>query len=266
MFHTDARGRRLHAVTATRRFNATPAARYVHPQAVTDVEGEHDRALDIADEASPNYLSWIADLVRPALGTRVLEVGAGIGAITARYAEGHEVLASDISEECLSGLHRRFDASPNVRVARVDIRELDPAESFDSALMVNVLEHIEDDAGALAALRTVVRPGGTIVLYVPALNGLYGAWDRKVGHFRRYSKWRMRGVAQEAGLEVQELRYANILAIPAWFAFSRSTVETTVGRGLSLWDRTGVPLGRAIESRVRMPVGLNLLCVLRNPG
>ncbi|WP_196807232.1 class I SAM-dependent methyltransferase [Candidatus Solirubrobacter pratensis] len=253
-------------MTATRRFNAPPAARYVHPHAVTEVEGEHDRALDIADEASPNYLTWIADLCRPALGARVLEVGAGFGAITMRYSEGRDVLATDISDECLAALHRRFDASPNVRVARLDIREPDPTERFDSALMVNVLEHIEDDAGALASLRRVVRPGGTIVLYVPALNGLYGVWDRKVGHFRRYSKWRVRGVAREAGLEVQELRYANILAIPAWFVFSRSKVETTIGQGLSLWDRTGVPLGRAIESRVPMPIGLNLLAVLRNPA
>jgi hypothetical protein len=130
-------------------------------------------------------------------------------------------------------------------------------------VMINVLEHIEDDVGALASLRSVLNPGGNVVLYVPALNGLYGAWDRKVGHFRRYSKWRMREIAAEAGLIVGELRYVNLLAIPAWMAFSRSNIETTVGSSLSIWDRVGVPAGRALESRVRVPVGLNLLALLR---
>ena len=58
-----------------------------------------------------------------------------------------------------------------------------PIGEFDSAVMINVLEHIEDDVAALRTLRRLLRPGGRIVLYVPALNGLYGAYDRKVGYF-----------------------------------------------------------------------------------
>jgi hypothetical protein len=129
--------------------------------------------------------------------------------------------------------------------------------------MINVLEHIEDDSGVLAGLRPLLSPGGAIVLYVPALNGLYGRWDRKVGHYRRYSRWRLREVANEAGLDVVELRYVNALAIPAWIAFSRTDVDRTQGVSLSIWDRTGVPLSRAVERRIRVPFGLNLLAVLR---
>ena len=244
------------------RFNEPPAAGYVHPK-MAAVEGEHDAALDLADEASPNYLQWIADLCRPHLGNSVLEVGAGIGAITERIADGRRIVATDLSDHCVARLEDRFGARDDVAVAKADLRTFEPAEPFDSVLMVNVLEHIEDDAGALARLRGFLKPGGTVVVYVPALNGLYGAWDRKVGHYRRYSRWRLGEVLRAGGFEVAELRYANLLAIPAWAAFSRSQVDATIGRSLSIWDSAVVPVVRAVESRVRAPIGLNLLGVGR---
>ena len=248
-----------------RRLRPLPAARYVHPKALaTPAEtGEHDHNLDVADESSPNYLRWIADMIEPHLGRRVLELGAGIGSITSLYAEGHDVVASDLSDQCVAALHARFAGTPNVTVKQEDLRQLEAAgDRFDSVLMVNVLEHIQDDAGVLSMLPSVLEPGGRIVIYVPALNGLYGQWDRKVGHFRRYSKWRMREIAREANLHVVDLRYVNALAIPAWIAFSRTDVDRTQGASLSIWDRTGVPLSRALEQRVPMPIGLNVLAVL----
>jgi SAM-dependent methyltransferase len=247
-----------------------PAAGYVHPKSRANPaeDGQHAASLEIAAESSTGYLSWISELVEPHLGREVLEIGAGLGTITERYAHGRDVLATDVSDECVAGLRERFSGSRNVEVAQIDIRQLgSTGKRFDSALMINVLEHIKDDAGVLGDLASLVRPGGNVVVYVPALNGLYGAWDRKVGHFRRYSKWRMRGVCQAAGLVPQELRYANMLAIPAWMIYSQMNLEadTTVSNNLSLWDRVGVPLTRAIETRVRVPIGLNLLSVLQVP-
>jgi SAM-dependent methyltransferase len=232
--------------------------------AVPDIAGEHSANLDDADERSPKYLDWVADLVRPHLGEAVLDLGAGIGAITERYADGRQVVAADMSSDCVSALQKRFARSPNVTAVQQDLREFEgDGRQFDSVVMVNVLEHIEDDAGALAKVRRLITPSGTIVLYVPALNGLYGRWDRKAGHYRRYSKWRMREVAGEAGLDLVELRYVNALAIPAWIAFSLTDVDRTQRASISMWDRTGVPLTRALERWVRVPIGLNLLAVLR---
>ncbi len=248
-----------------RRLRPLPAARYVHPKALAmpAETGDHDHNLDVANESSPNYLRWIADMIEPHLGRRVLELGAGIGSITALYAEGHDVVASDLSDQCVAALRARFAGTPNVTVKQEDLRQLEAAgDRFDSVLLVNVLEHIEDDAGVLSTLPSVLAPGGRVVVYVPALNGLYGQWDRKVGHFRRYSKWRMREVAREANLDVVHLRYVNALAIPVWIAFSRTDVDRTQGASLSIWDRTGVPLSRALEQRVPTPIGLNVLAVL----
>jgi SAM-dependent methyltransferase len=249
------------------RLRPTPAARYIHPKAagLLEEEGDHDADLDVASESAPNYLSWIAGLCNERLGHRVLEVGAGLGAITARYEHGREVVANDVSPECVSALRERFASRSNVRVEDRDLRTLDLEARFDSVLMVNVLEHIADDAGALQGLARLLVPGGNVVVYVPALNGLYGPLDRRIGHYRRYSVWRLGEVFREAGLEPVELRWVNLIAIPAWAAFGRGDVEDQQrsGKLLSLWDRVAVPSGAFLEAHVRIPIGLNVLGVAR---
>ncbi len=249
------------------RLRPAPPARYIHPKAAVLLaqEGDHDADLDLASESTPNYLSWVAELCRLHLGHRVLEVGAGLGAITARYEQGREVVANDVSPPCVRALRKRFDNHPNVHVEDRDLRTLKLDARFDSVLMVNVLEHIADDAAALRGLSRLLVPGGDVVVYVPALNSLYGAVDEKVGHYRCYSVWRLREVFREAGLEPVELRWVNFLAIPAWAAFSRGDVDDRQrsGKLLSLWDRTAVPATRFLEAHVRMPIGLNVLGVGR---
>lgn len=249
--------------------NAQPAAGFIHPKAADLLgnEGEHDAGLDMASDSSPNYLAWIARLCEPHLGHRVLEVGAGIGSITELYHEGREVVANDQSEACAQALQERFGDVPNVTVDGSDLRTADFGEPFDSILMVNVLEHMEQDADVLRGLSKQLRPGGTIVIYVPALNGLYGNWDHAVGHYRRYSRWRLTEVFKAADLDPVHVRWANVLAIPAWAAFSRSNVsdQSGIGNKLALWDKTAIPVTRGIESRVRMPIGLNVLGVGQRP-
>ena len=243
-------------------------SRYVHPKAADDPSmGKHDCGLDVAVDSSAAYLHWIADLVIPYLGASALEVGSGHGAVTQYLARGRQFVATDLSDSCLRALHSRFADWPNVKVRRMDLREVDITETFDSTVIINLLEHIYDDAGALGTLRDRLNPGGNCVIYVPALNGLYGAYDRDVGHYRRYSKRRLAGVVREAGLRPVTLRYVNICAIPAWVLFSSKWLDRdnvqSVGRSLELWDRVGVPLTRAIERRVSPPLGLNLFCVAR---
>jgi SAM-dependent methyltransferase len=174
------------------------------------------------------------------------------------------VLAIERSGWCIEELEKRFAQTPNVTVRHADLVELfGEPQRYDSIVMINVLEHIEDDVAALASLRRLLVPGGRVVLYIPALNGLYGPWDRKVGHYRRYSKWRMRRVLDAAGLVEVDLRYMNSLSIPAWWIFSHGNVERSVAGRLNLWDKTGVPLGRLIESVIPPPLGCNVFCVAR---
>jgi len=177
-------------------------------------------------------------------------------------------VATDTAPECLEALEARFRDSSNVTVRKLDVLADKPDGQFDSIIMINVLEHLLDDSGILASLKGSLSPEGKIILYVPALNSLFGEWDDLAGHFRRYSKRELEDVIAEAGLAVVDSRYVNLVAIPAWFAFSRlgirrkqSKPTNTFGRDLQIWDRTAVPATRWLETRVRPPIGLNVLCV-----
>jgi SAM-dependent methyltransferase len=236
-------------------------SRYVHPRSLGD-QGEPDYSLDLTVDASSNYAQWIADLCAPHLGPTVLDVGAGYGAITSHVTTGREVTTLDTSPTCVDALRARFAETPNVRVVYGDLSALGDQDRFHSILLTNVLEHIRDDCGFLAALKDRLLPGGQIVVYVPAINGLFTTWDRKVGHYRRYSKRRLVAVNAEAGLLVTRLRYVNLLAIPAWpFSGRMGGHDRSVTRSLGAWDQIAVPVCRFIESRINPPVGLNLLCV-----
>lgn len=265
-----AAGSRLVSLAMMSRLRPGPAGRYIHPKAVAlvDQEGDHDADLEVTSESAPNYISWIAELCGHYLGHRVLEMGAGLGTITALYEQGREVVVNEMSVPCLQALHTRFADHPNVGVQAGDLRSFRVDENFDSVLMVNVLEHIADDVEALRGLSQLLVPGGNVVIYVPALNGLYTTQDRKLGHYRRYSVWRLREVFREAGLEPVKLRWVNVLAIPAWVAFSRGDVhdDRRSSKLLSIWDRTAVPTARFLETRIRIPIGLNVLGVARRPA
>ena len=106
------------------RFNALPASRYVHPQAArgVDVAEDHGINLDVAEDAAPNHVQGIAELVSEHLGERVLDLGAGIGAITEHLAPGRTVVACDISDEFVAALDTRFAETPNVEVVQADLR------------------------------------------------------------------------------------------------------------------------------------------------
>jgi SAM-dependent methyltransferase len=248
------------------------ASGYVHRKAAIDPSAEqHDLRLDLASDSMPGHLRRVAELLLPYLGESTLDVGAGLGAVTQYLAPGRRLVATDLADSCLSALRERFKDAPNVEVRRMDLRHMDIAETFDSAVLVNVLEHIEDDRGALCALSERLNAGGNCVIYVPAFNWLYGDMDRDLGHYRRYSARRLAGVAREAGLHPTVLCYANLLAIPAWAVYARRKTGQSQGdvdsaqRNLNLWERIGVPVTRALEQRVQPPIGLNLLCVARKP-
>jgi SAM-dependent methyltransferase len=238
------------------------ASRYVHSRALLD-GGEGDYSLDITEDPSTNYVRWVADICGPHLGRRLLDVGAGFGSVTSHLVEGRDVTVLDTSPACVEALRARFDGLPNVKVVQGDLSGVD-GEVFDSVLLTNVLEHIRDDDAFLAQLAARLVPGGTIVIYVPALNGLYTGWDRKVGHYRRYSKKRIAGVVADAGMSVSEVRYMNFLAIPAWMVSGRLVGrDDRIVKSLDWWDKFAIPLSRSVETRVHPPLGLNLFCVAR---
>lgn len=225
------------------------------------------RALD-GDEDRRNYHRYQYSLIAPHSGRSVLEIGAGTGALSARMSGADRLVVTDVDPEAVDHLTQRFADRPQVEVRSLNLvagETLD--EPVDTALAVNVLEHLVDDAEALRTLSRSVRPGGSVVLFVPGYDQLYGDFDRKVGHVRRYTPDTLRAAAERAGLAVTSCRPVNLLGGLAWWAAVRKGgTGSPRPRMVRVYDRIVVPLTRALERFWIPPFGQSIFCVARVPA
>jgi len=135
-------------------------------------------------------------------------------------------------------------------------------ETYDTIIMINVLEHIEDDVAALAGARRVLRPGGRLIVFVPALQALYSKIDELVGHYRRYHLAPLAGLAEGAGFTIRERGYFDLLGIAPWWLVNTLMGSTSFNPTLAgLYDAVGVPITRVLEPLIRPPVGKNILLI-----
>jgi SAM-dependent methyltransferase len=234
----------------------------IDPAAFSVADVELEDTLDNLDGAE-NYARWIFGLLEPFLGEEILEVGAGHGTFTQLLSERRgRVVATDLSERCVRVLRDRFYSLPNVEVVRGDTRICAGLGPFDTVILINVLEHIEDDDAALRHLWESLKPGGRLALWVPAFPVLYAEFDRKVGHFRRYHLRGLTSQLSSAGFTVVKVRYANAIGAVAWLAVARLLRGTpTRRRSVELFDRYGVPVVRWLESRRPPPFGQSIFAV-----
>ena len=211
-------------------------------------------------EGAGAYNAWLFERVRPHLGRRVLDAGAGVGTFTGLAADGREVVAVEPDPELLPLLRARFEGRSDVEVVEGTIEDV--SGSFDAIVCLNVLEHIADDLGTLRRFHDLLEPGGRLLLLVPAHPFLYGSIDRTVEHERRYTKSDLRGKLEEAGFDIAELRLVNPLGAAGWLVSSRVLKREQVPEGpLKLYDKL-VPALRVLD-KVDLGVGLSVWAVAR---
>ena len=225
------------------------------------------RALD-GDEDRRKYHDYQFRLIAPYCGKSVLEIGAGTGALSSRFGDRSRRVVTDVDPEAVAHLTKRFADQRDVEVRALNLAAGETlADLVDAAFAVNVLEHIDDDVGALRTLARSVRHNGTLVVWVPGYDWLYGDFDRKVGHVRRYTPELLRETARRAGLTVTSCRPVNLLGALAWWtAVRKGGTGSPRPRMVRLYDRVIVPLTRALERFWIPPFGQSILCVARVPA
>ena len=216
------------------------------------VAGDSELQTDVLEDLATaiNYRRWIVDLVDPWLGTDPLEVGSGLGHYAQEWAaRGTSITVSEADASRLAALRQRFDGNPRVQVRELAV-PIDEDAEHSAVVAINVLEHIDDDVEALRALARLVRPGGHVVVYVPAFQIGMSAFDRSIGHFRRYRRASLAAVYEQAGLQLEAIRYVNMVGLLAWIVLVRLLGRRPrQGPGLVFYDRFVVPVFRRLERR-----------------
>ena len=194
----------------------------------------------------------------------VLEVGVGQGSVGAMMAAKYDYVGVEPDATSFETARRRIS---NGRVLNVSLEEL-PSSEHDLVVALEVLEHIEDDLEALRLWVRHVRPGGQILLSVPARPAHFGPTDVKAGHYRRYDRERLLTILRAAPLEDITIR---TYGFPIGYAleWGRNQVVSRMSEpAASLEDRTAAS-GRWLQPGERLAplmfVGAYPFRVLQRP-
>ncbi len=182
---------------------------------------EYGSNILVSVSGVPKFNRWMADAIRPYLGARVLEVGAGIGNMTRHLCPRDRYTASDVNPHYLDYLRRSFQSRPYLDVRKIDI--VDPRDfadlsgCYDTVVCLNVLEHVKDEATALANMHGALSPGGKGLILVPRVPRAFGTLDEVLGHERRYTRDALGEALRKAGFEVETMFDFNRSTTPAWW-------------------------------------------------
>jgi glycosyltransferase involved in cell wall biosynthesis len=183
-----------------------------------DAYGSH--ILTVLDHARRLNL-WMGEVLRPYVGDRVLEIGAGIGNLTNQFIPRELYVASDINPNYLHYLRSYSFGKPYLRIMEIDTDN--PAHfcglenQFDTVLMLNVLEHVPDEQKALRHIWSALEPGGRAVILVPQHPALYGTLDAALEHRERYTESGLRRALIAAGFRIEAVYDFNRFSVPGWW-------------------------------------------------
>lgn len=221
----------------------------------------------IAD--AQNYMDWVIGEFRPYLKGKIVEVGFGHGHYSDKLSTLGDYWGIDLDRDSVAQAKR---AMPERNFAVCDILQREQLRSLfpdgvDAVFTINVLEHIEDDAAAIANLVDVLKPGGHLLISVPALMLLYNDLDRLAGHCRRYTTGGLRGLLSSQPVDLLRLSYFNPIGGLGWLANRlkrhNSLNDSAVNGQIALFDKYIVPVSRALDPLSRSFFGQSVTCIAR---
>ena len=231
-------------------------------------EDEHGSHILHELEHARRLNRWMADAIRPWVGDRVLEIGAGIGNLTDQLLPRDRYLASDINPHYLDYLRSSAVGKPYFEVGRLDLearRDFETLrEAFDTVVCLNVLEHVDQPAVALDNMAQSLAPGGHLVLYVPQGQRLYGTLDEVLGHRCRYDPRMLTQELEAAGLELVHLRQFNRFSVPGWWLNAKVLRRRRFSRWQLKLLEVGMPAIRLFDPLLPWQ-GLGLIAVAEKP-
>ena len=217
---------------------------------------------------APRFNKWMADVVRPHVGDRVLEIGAGIGNMSVNLMPRSTYWATDVNPAYLNYLESLRATRPYMNVSYIDGASSDSFpkdQNFDTVVCLNVVEHLPDDVSALRNINDALADGGTAIILVPFGPKLFGSLDEVLGHYRRYTEDQLASVAQQAGFQVEKILKFNRPGVPAWWLNGKLMKRRTFGMAQIRLLNALTPLFRLIDPWLPLPP-LSIIAVLPKMG
>jgi 2-polyprenyl-3-methyl-5-hydroxy-6-metoxy-1,4-benzoquinol methylase len=195
----------------------------------TTIDPIGSETLDSISEAVA-FNKWMFSAISPSVKGRVLEIGSGIGNISAFLLDyDKQVTLSDLRPEYCEYLSSHFKDNKSLEsVVQIDLidngfenKYQKLLNSFDTVFALNVVEHIEDDNQAIINCRKMLKEGGTMIILVPSYQWLFCRMDSELGHFRRYNRRSLSKLFKQNSLSIDKLFNFNAPGVFGWFLFGK---------------------------------------------
>ena len=220
-------------------------------------------------ENAVHWKRYWGSCISPYLEGDVLEVGAGLGGSTRELLGRSKVRSWDCLEpdpQLSKQIRERVADCAQVEKITVMTSYLDEimqskVESYDAVLYLDVIEHIEQDDEELMRARSVLKPGGFLIILVPAHKLLFSEFDQSIGHFRRYNRKRL-SQALPLGMEIKKFRYLDCVGLAASLANKLLLKQSLPAKAqIEFWDRWMVRTSRILDPVCGFHLGKSLLCI-----
>jgi len=225
--------------------------------------------LDVIAEAK-GFNKWMYDTIHPYLHGRVLEIGSGIGNISENIIKNLPLVTlSDIDEGYRQILLSKFGHHPNVEdIVAIDLQNINFRKDyqhlhlkFDSVILLNVLEHIKDQALAFSIFNYLLKPGGSLIVLVPAYSFLYCNFDKALSHFRRYTVASLKSVILANQFQPQKIWYFNFIGIAGWFFFGKLLSQKEIRKNnMNIYSKL-LPVVKTVDRLLCGKAGLSVVSI-----
>lgn len=236
---------------------------------IKDIDEEGLETLNVVAEAE-DFNHWMFSKIRSSLKGKTLEIGSGIGNMTSfALKAGLNVTATDLRENYLSFLKKKFEGNPNLdEVRTIDIvhpafddEYADYIEKFDSIFALNIVEHVKDDKQALLNCHKLLKKGGNIVILVPAYQSLYNRFDTELEHYRRYTKKSLTALFNSKDYEIVKSFHFNTIGIFGWWFSGSILKKKTIPGGQMKLFNVLVPIFKLVDVCTLNKFGLSVVSI-----
>ena len=222
------------------------------------------------------YRKYQYDLISSHIGESILEIGSGDRSFTKLIELNHPNIKKFYSIEPSETLTKLYENKYIFsKVFTFEVKDLfdlipDKDDLFDTIIMIHVLEHVQFDEKAITHLAKMLKPGGKLLIEVPALPFLFSVHDQALGHYRRYEKKSLKSIINANRFIIRKMWYQDpIGVIGSFLYFKVKKIKLKSEKGVQLvknqgqfYDKYIIPFESFLEKYITFPFGLSLTAIL----